>query len=129
MEVNPLFSPCLQNSRDEDMAPEIRPVPRPEWTPLTAPGTENVEGKVLLILDNLTVAILRFAPEGHSPEVAAPYPTDVICLEGGGFTSVVGEEGELRAGYSVRWGADATRSLWTETETMTVLMVEHFRQS
>ena len=57
-----------------------------------------------------------------------PYPTDVICLEGGGFTSVEGEEGQLRAGYSIRWSADSTRRLWTETETMTVLMVEHFRQ-
>ena len=110
------------------MAPEIRPVPRSEWTPLSAPGTSNVEGKVLLVLDNLTVAVLRFAPDGHIPEVSAPYPTDVICLKGGGFTSVAGEEGELRAGYSVRWGADAPRRLWTETETMTVLMVEHFRE-
>ena len=111
------------------MAPEIRSVPRPEWTPLVSPGTSNVEGKVLLVLDNLTVAVLRFAPDGHIPEVSAPYPTDVICLDGGGFTSVAGEEGELRAGYSVRWGADASRRLWTETETMTVLMVEHFRGS
>lgn len=110
------------------MAPEISPVPRPEWTALSAPETENVEGKVLLVLGNLTVAILRFAPDGHIPEVSAPYPTDVICLEGGGFTSVAGQEGELRAGYSVRWTADATRRLWTETETMTVLMVEHFRE-
>lgn len=110
------------------MAPEVRPVPRPEWTPLSAPGTSNVEGKVLLVLDNLTVAVLRFSPGGQIPEVSAPYPTDVICLEGGGFTSVAGEEGELREGYSVRWSADAARRLWTETETMTVLMVEHFRQ-
>ncbi len=110
------------------MAPEINPVPRSEWTSLSAPGTSNVEGKALLVLNNLTVAILRFAPEGQIPEVSAPYPTDVICLEGGGFTSVAGEEGELRAGYSVRWSADATRRLWTETETMTVLMVEHFSQ-
>ena len=28
----------------------------------------------------------------------------------------------------MRWSADATRRLWTETETMTVLMVEHFSQ-
>lgn len=110
------------------MAPEIRPLPRPDWTPLAAPGTKNVEGKVLLVLDNLTVAILRFAPNGHIPEASAPYPTDVICLEGGGFTSVAGEEAELSAGYSVRWPPNATRRLWTETETMTVLMVEHFRQ-
>ena len=111
------------------MAPEIRQVPRPDWTRLTAPGTVNVEGKVLLVLDNLTVAILRFEAGGRIPEVSAPYPTDVICLEGGGFTSVAGEEGELRAGYSVRWPADATRRLWTETETMSVVMVEHFRHT
>ena len=72
------------------MAPEIRPVPRPEWTPLAAPGTSNVEGKVLLVLDNLTVAVspLRFAPDGYvifptegRPRwgADAPYPTDVIC--------------------------------------------------
>ena len=61
---------------------------------LSAPGTERVEGKVLLVLNNLTVALLRFAPEGHIPEVICTsvagqegeYPTDVICLEGGGFT-------------------------------------------
>ncbi len=110
------------------MAPDIRPAPRPDWTPLSAPGTANVEGRVLLVLNNLTVALLRFAPDGRIPEVSAPYPTDVICLEGGGFTSVSDEEGELRAGYSVRWPTDSTRYLWTETETMTVLMVEHFRQ-
>ena len=109
------------------MAPEIRPVPRPDWMPLTAPGAYNVEGKVLLILDNLTVAVLRFAPNGCIPESSAPYPTDVICLEGGGFVMVSGEEGEIRAGYSVRWPTDSTHSLWTETETMTALMVEHFR--
>ena len=110
------------------MAPDIKRVPRHEWTPLSATGTANVEGKVLLVLDNLTVALLRFAPDGHIPEASAPYPTDVVCLEGGGFTSVAGEDGELRAGYSVRWPADMKRRLWTETETMTVLMVEHFRQ-
>ena len=87
------------------MAPDIRPVPRQGWTPLSAPGTANVEGRVLLVLDNLTLALLRFAPNGCIPESSASYPTDVICLEGGGFTSVEGEEGQLRAGYSIRWSA------------------------
>ena len=111
------------------MAPEIRPVPRAEWTPLGSPGSRNVEGKVLLILDNLTVALMRFGHDGEIPERAAPYPTDVVCVEGGGFTEVSGEEAELTAGFSVRWPADATRRLWTETESMTVLVVEHFRPS
>ncbi len=109
------------------MAPEIRPVPRGEWTPLGSDGSNNVDGKVLMILDNLTVALMRFGPDGAIPERAAPYPTDVICVEGGGFTEVSGEEAELTSGFSVRWPANATRRLWTETETMTVLVVEHFR--
>lgn len=109
------------------MPPEIRRLPTPDWTPLGGDGTENVEGQVLLILNDLTVATVRFELEGTLPERTAPYPTDVICLEGGGFTEVGGEEGEIRAGYSVRWPADTPRRLWTETETMTVLIVEHFR--
>ena len=111
------------------MAPEIRPVPRGEWTPLGSEGSHNVDGKVLMIQDNLTVALMRFGPGGEIPERAAPYPTDVICVEGGGFTEVSGEEAELTAGFSVRWPANATRRLWTETESMTVLVVEHFRPS
>ena len=111
------------------MAPEIRPVPRGEWTPLGSEGSLNVDGKVLMILDNLTVALMRFGPDGAIPERSAPYATDVICVEGGGFTEVSGEEGELTAGFSVRWPANATRRLWTETESMTVLVVEHFRPS
>ena len=109
------------------MPPEIRPVPKRDWTPLGSPGTRNVEGKMLLILDNLTVALLRLGQDGEIPERSAPYPTDVVCIEGGGFTEVADEEAELREGYSVRWPADARRRLWTESETMTVLVIEHFR--
>ena len=98
-----------------------------DWTPLGGPGSENVQGKLLLILDDLTVALLLFETDGAIPERSAPYPTDVVCIEGGGFTSVTGEEAELRTGYSVRWPATTPRRLWTETETMTVLMIEHFR--
>ena len=109
------------------MPPDIRPVPRGEWTPLGAADVTNVDGKVLLVLDNLTVALMRFSPNGSIPERAPPYPTDVVCVSGGGFTEVGGQEGEIREGYSVRWPADTRRRLWTETETMTVLVVEHFR--
>ncbi len=109
------------------MPPDITPVPKPDWMPLTARGVRNVEGKVLLVLDNLTVALLRLGVDGCVPERAAPYATDVVCIDGGGFTEVEGEEAELKSGYTVRWPANARRRLWTETETMTVLVIEHFR--
>ena len=109
------------------MSLEIGPVPRGEWTTLTSPGSRNVDGKILLILDNLTVALMRLDKCGEVPERTAPYPTDVVCLEGGGFTEVDGEEGEITAGFRVRWPANRARRLWTDTETMIVLVVEHFR--
>ena len=82
---------------------------------------------MLLILDYLTVALMRIGPDGEVPERSAPYATDVVCLEGGGFTEVDGEVAELKSGYRVRWPAGRTRRLWTETESIIVLIVEHFR--
>ena len=105
---------------------DISPVPRPEWTPLAQEGCVNVEGKVLLIQDNLTIALLRFEPGGMIPERSAGYPTDVVCLEGGGFTSVGSEEGELSPGHKALWPADGLHRLWTEDESMVTLMIEHY---
>jgi quercetin dioxygenase-like cupin family protein len=107
----------------------ISPVPRPDWTPLPQNGCVNVEGEVLLIQDNLTIAMLRFGHGGTIPKSQAGYPTDVICLEGGGFTSVSGEEGELSPGFQVRWPANEPHQLWTEDESMVALMIEHYTPS
>lgn len=38
----------------------VHAVPRPSWRPLPYKGCRNVEGKVLLIEDDLSVAMLRF---------------------------------------------------------------------
>ena len=105
---------------------DISPVPRPEWTPLAQEGCVNVKGKILLIQDNLTIALLRFEPGGMIPERSAGYPTDVVCLEGGGFTSVGSEEGELSPGHKALWPADGLHRLWTEDESMVALMIEHY---
>lgn len=81
---------------------------------------------MLIIQERLTIALLRFGPSGAIPSSSASYPTDVVCLEGGGFTIVGQEEGELSAGYRVRWPAGEPHRLWTETEGMVALMIEHF---
>ena len=127
--VEPSIGQARQNlaQRANTFMPlNISSVPRPEWTPLAQEGCVNVEGKVLLIQDNLTIALLRFEPGGMIPERSADYPTDVVCLEGGGFTGIGNEEGELSPGYKALWPADELHRLWTEDESMVALMIEHY---
>ena len=107
------------------MALEVGSAPRPSWSPLPFEGCHGVEGKVLLVLDHLSVAMLRFARQGAIHEHAAPHNVDVVCLEGRGRTSIGGEETEIGAGQSVRWPADVAHRLWTENDEMVTLMIEH----
>ena len=107
------------------MIPEVTPVPRPEWSPVPHEGCRGVESKALLRLEYLGVAMLRFAPDGTIHEHPAPFPIDVVCLEGAGMTSLNGEAAPIRAGERVRWPADVAHRLWTEDSAMVTLMVEH----
>ena len=38
---------------------DISPVPRSRWTTLSQQASVNVEGKALLVQDNLTIALFR----------------------------------------------------------------------
>ena len=105
--------------------PEVRPVPRAEWTPLLVEGTRGVEGKVLVSAAELTVAMLRFSPDATLPEHEADHETEVICLEGNGFVSQDGLPAEIHKGESVHWPAGRPHRLWTESSVMLTLMVEH----
>ena len=58
------------------------------------------------------------------PERCAGYPTDVVCLEGGGFPSAGSEEADLSPGHKPLWPADGLHRLWTEDESMVALMIE-----
>jgi len=51
---------------------EIRPSPRPEWSPLPFDGCVGVEGKVLVREDDFFVAMLRFARGGTIHGTPAP---------------------------------------------------------
>ncbi len=107
------------------MTVDVQPVPRPEWSPLPREGCHGVEGKVLLRLPHLSLAILRFSPGGTIHEHPADHDIDVICLEGWGMTSVGGTTAALQEGESVRWPAGLPHRLWTEDHEMVTLMVEH----
>ncbi len=107
--------------------PDVRPVPRPDWGALLHPGCTGVEGKVLLSVPRLHLALLRFEPGGTIHEHAADIEIDVICLEGAGMTSVSGAAALIRAGESVRWPAHVPHRLWTTDREMISLMVEHTR--
>jgi quercetin dioxygenase-like cupin family protein len=108
------------------MALDVQPIPRPEWTPLPFEGCLNVDGKVLLKLPHLSLALLQFAAGATIHEHPADIDIDVICLEGHGMTSVDGIAAELHASEQVRWPAGVAHKLWTEDSTMVTLMVEHY---
>ena len=106
------------------MVPEVTQVPRPDWSPLPYDGCEGVDGKVLFVEKDLSVAMLRFSKDATIHEHPADHDTDVVCLEGCGKTSVGGEEAQIRAGERVRWPANENHRLWTAGEEMLTLMIE-----
>ena len=95
-----------------------------EWEPVPLEGVVNVTGKVILDSPELVLALLRFGERGGIPGHAGPTDAIVACLEGDGFTTVGTESTPLRAGEHVFWPAGVFHRLWTESSTMTTLMVE-----
>jgi quercetin dioxygenase-like cupin family protein len=85
----------------------------------------DVEGKVLLLADDVSVSLLRFGARGTIHEHSADFDVDVVCVSGSGLVSVAGEESPLRAGERIRWPAGQMHRLWTDGSAMETLMVEH----
>ena len=106
------------------MSVDIRPWPRPEWSPVPAEGATGVESVALVREDDLFIAMLRFTEHATIHEHPGPNDTIVVCLEGEGFTSVAGETAPLKAGEEARWPKDVRHRLWTEGSTMVTLMIE-----
>lgn len=107
------------------MALEIHPIQRDGWTPVPRDGCHHVNVKVLMRLDHLSLAMLRFDPDGTIDEHPADIDIDVICLEGEGMVSVGDEHAPIKAGERVRWPAGLNHRLWTTEHPMLTLMVEH----
>ena len=108
------------------MSVDIRPIPRHGWDPLPFEGCIGVVGRVLVREDTYFVSELRFSENATIHEHPGENDTVVVCLAGEGFTSVAGETAPLREGQQARWPKGIPHRLWTESSTMTTLMVEHF---
>jgi quercetin dioxygenase-like cupin family protein len=119
------ISQSALSKRGGNMPLDIQPIQRDGWTPLPMDGCRNVWVKMLMKLDHLGLALLRFDPDGTIHEHPAGIVIDVICLEGAGMVSVGGEQAPLRAGERIRWPAGIPHRLWTTDTNMLTLMVEH----
>jgi quercetin dioxygenase-like cupin family protein len=106
------------------MSVDVRPFPRPDWSPLPFDGCVGVEGKLLVREEDFFVAMLRFPEHATIHEHPGEADTIVVCIDGSGFTSVGGETASLREGQQVRWPKSVPHRLWTEASTMVTLMVE-----
>jgi quercetin dioxygenase-like cupin family protein len=102
-----------------------QPVPRPDWSPLPVEGAVGIEAKVLLPPPPPSIAMLKFARDAGFPAHAAPFEVDVICLDGAGFVLVGEDSYPFREGERIRWPANLLHRLWTESDEMTTLMIEH----
>jgi quercetin dioxygenase-like cupin family protein len=96
-----------------------------EWSPLPLEGCRNVDAKVLVSQNELTVAMLRFSAAATIHEHEADHETEVVCLEGSGFTSIDGIAAPIKAGETVHWPRGHPHRLWTEDVPMLALMIEH----
>jgi quercetin dioxygenase-like cupin family protein len=103
---------------------DIRPIPPQGWDLLPGEDVVGVVGRVLVREEDFFVAELRFSEHATVHEHPGVNDTIVVCLEGEGFTSVTGETAPLREGQQARWPKDIPHRLWTESSTMTTLMVE-----
>jgi quercetin dioxygenase-like cupin family protein len=72
-----------------------------------------------------SIAMLKFARDAGFPAHAAPFEVDVICLDGAGFVLVGEDSYPFREGERIRWPANLLHRLWTESDEMTTLMIEH----
>ena len=102
-----------------------QPVPRPNWSPLPVEGAVGIEFKVLRPPPPPLIAMLRFDSRRGIPRHAAPFDVDVVCLDGRGFVLIGEDEYPFHAGEKVQWPAHALHRLWTGSDEMTTLMIEH----
>ena len=106
------------------MTTDPQPIPRAAWTPVPGPGCIDVEGKLLLVREDLALAMLRFAPQATIHEHAADHDIDVVCLDGAGFISVEDRVNTFAAGQWLTWPAGRVHRLWTADHGMIALVVE-----
>jgi quercetin dioxygenase-like cupin family protein len=106
-----------------------QPFHRRDWGPLAHEGCRNVDHKVLLVRQDIALALLRFSGEATIHQHSARFPIDVFCLDGQGHVLSGEEAATISAGEWLRWPAGVQHRLWTDGSSMTTLMVEHVGQA
>lgn len=107
---------------------ELRPFPRPDWSPKPNDDAVGIDSRVLLQNERLLIAELRFGEHASFAAHDAPWDCHVLCLEGSGFVLVGEETGPIKAGETVLWPKRVMHKLWTDGERMVTQMIEHVHQ-
>ncbi|MEQ8858186.1 MAG: hypothetical protein RIC56_06025 [Pseudomonadales bacterium] len=104
----------------------IQAQPKADWSPVPRPGTSGVAFRILLRGDGILLASLRLGRSATIDRHSAPHEIDVVCIAGGGFTSIGDEKYAIHEGQTVRWPANVDHCLWTTDSSMETLMVERY---
>ena len=107
---------------------EKKPFPKPDWHVLPKEGCIGVEARVCLVDNRSVVAILRLGERSHTDIHPAPYDIHVLCTEGAGFAMSGGKVTALSSGESVLWPKGEEHNIYTDSSSMTTIMVEHVHQ-
>lgn len=107
---------------------ELKPFPRPDWTPKPNDDAVGIDVRVLLQDKRLLIAELRFNEHAKFQAHDAPWDCHILCLAGSGFVLVGEETSPLNAGESVLWPKDVLHQLWTDGDAMVTQMIEHVHQ-
>jgi hypothetical protein len=100
------------------MSVDVRPFPRPDWSPLPFDGCVGVEGKLLVREADFFVAMLRFPEHATIHEHPGEADTIVVCIDGSASRPLAArpracERGSRFAGRKAfRTGSGPRRRRW-----------------
>ncbi len=106
------------------MTVDVRPFPRPDWSPLPYEGCVGVDGKLLTREGDFFIAMLRFQEHATIHEHPGAADTIVICLEGSGSRRSPARRCRSRPESRCAGQRASCTSSGRRTRTMKTLMVE-----
>ncbi len=107
---------------------ELKKYPNDQWQE-NENGTGDIETQMLLIDRRTSLAKIRLHPHSKfQTDEPALWDSHVLCIDGGGFIAVDTEVETLSEGAAVLWPKGARNTMWTENDTMTVMLLEHLHQ-
>ena len=97
---------------------------------ITAENEETIaqrfHGMPILLDTDLQVEMMYFDPHGFMEEHATDHPILVVAIQGQGLVRIGGPQGEtcnIMAGEAILWPANTAHTIWTEGNTLQVLVI------